>query len=69
MNHIAVHISQPMIASLVSIGELFVINTQTMKNGGMQIVNMNPVLNRVITEIVRVADHSAGLDASTAQPG
>ena len=68
MNHIAVHISQPMIASLVSIGELFVINTQTMKNGGMQIVNLHSIFDGLITELIGGTVDDPGLDSSSGHP-
>ena len=45
LDHIAGDVGQPEVASLKAVGELFVIQTKTVKHGGVQIIGMNRLFN------------------------
>ncbi len=65
---LALHIGQPKIAPLVAIGQLFVQQSKAMQNGGVEVVNVNFILDDVEAELIRPSDNLASFDASTRQP-
>lgn len=60
-------ISQPEIPSCVAIGQLLVINPQLVKDGGVQVVEMNPVLPRIVSILIGGAILDPRLDPSTGE--
>ena len=54
-DHVAVHISKPVIASAVAVSQLLVINAEQVKNRGVEIVNVNFVLRDSRANIVGAA--------------
>ena len=68
IHHLAFHIRQPEIAALETVGQLRVIEAETMENGGVQIVHVNLILGHVETEFIGLAKGHAGLDAAAGQP-
>ena len=41
---------------------------EAMKNGGVEVVNVNLILNDVETKLIRPSDNLASFDAPTRQP-
>lgn len=68
MNYLSVHVCEAEVAPLVRIRELFVIQSQKMQYGGLQIVDMDAILDARIPDLVRLAEAQAPLDASAGQP-
>jgi hypothetical protein len=47
-NNISVHVCQAVIATLMAVGQLFVIDAQQMQNSGVEIVNVHRILDDVV---------------------
>ena len=68
LNELAVHISEPEIATLKSIGQFFVIEAEQMQNRRVQIVHVHFVAHDPEAEFIGFAKNGAGLDASAGEP-
>ena len=62
------HVRQTEIASLVPVGQSFVIKAQTMQKCCMKIMDMDRVAHDVVTVLVRLTDHRTRLDSPTRHP-
>ena len=62
------HIGQAKIATLVPECQSLVVDTQAVQNGGIEIVDMDRVLQHVVAEIVRLAMHDSRFDAAACHP-
>ena len=62
------HISEAAIDTVVSHGELFVINAEKVEDGGVEVVAGGDVLRGLITDVVADAVGDAGLDACAPEP-
>lgn len=51
----------------MAVGELGVIETQAVQNGGLHVVDVRLVFNAVIAQLVGLADDLAAFDASAGQ--
>jgi hypothetical protein len=51
-DHLAMNIGQPELASLIFERQLFVINSQKMQDGGVQVMNVNRIFGHAVTKIV-----------------
>ena len=58
------NISQTEVTALNLIGQLLVVQAKQMQDGGVQIVNVNRVLNRSISEFIRPAMTDAALHSA-----
>ena len=67
MHDISMDICQPKITSLISVSRLLMVETHQMENGGMQIMNMNLVLDSVVTIFVGPAVADARRYSATSQ--
>src|SRR5262249_17369446 len=65
---LAVDVGQTEIPALETVSELLVIKSEAMKDGGVEVVDVDRVLDDVIAEIVGLAVTDAGFDASTSHP-
>ena len=65
MHYIAVDISQAEVASGVAIGELFVLNAKLVKDGGVEVVDVDSVFDGVYAELIGGAIHEAAFYASS----
>ena len=65
MNYLAMHICQTEIAAAVAEGQLLMIQPHQMQNRGMQIVNVDFLLNRSKAEFVRCSVGHSALHAAT----
>ena len=64
MHHVTGNVRQPEIAAAVAIGQLRMIEAHQMKNGGMQVVNVNGFLHCLEAEIIGRAVNVSALDAA-----
>src|SRR5262245_18731019 len=62
------HVGQPEVATGMTIGERLVVETQEVENRGMQVVDVDLVLNGLEAELVGGAMDMAPLDSATGQP-
>lgn len=65
---IAVHIGQPEIAAAKTVGQFLVIETQQMQDRGMQIMDLDALLDRFVTKIVGGAPGHAATNTAPGQP-
>ena len=68
MHDIAGHIGKSEIAALESVDQLFVIDAQQMQHRGVQVVDFDLVLDRVVAELIGRPVHDAAPDAAAGHP-
>lgn len=68
VHDMSMHIGQTEITSIIAIGEPFVIESQLVKEGGVQVVHMHLVLHGVVSEFIGGAVTESGFEAATGQP-
>ena len=68
MNDFTLNICQSVIASLKTICQLFMVETQLMHNGGLQIVNVDSVLRDLESQLIGPAVVESSFDSSTGHP-
>ena len=61
-------VGQPEIASLKTVGQFFVVQTEKMKDGRVKIVEVNRVLYDVPADLVCFANHLAAFDPAAGHP-
>ncbi len=62
------HIGKPEIAAGVAVGEAFVVKAEEMEHGGVQVVDVDFVLNGFVAIIVRCTVAEAAFHATTSHP-
>src|SRR5258708_35114981 len=67
-DRVAVDIREPHVAPVVEVGELGVIHSQQVQNRGVQIVNGDGLLLRLVAEFIARADGLSALDLRTRHP-
>ena len=68
LDHLAVHVGQPVVPALELVGQPRVIDAQAMEDRGVQVVDVDRVAGDVVAEVVGLAVGDAGLDAAAGQP-
>ena len=68
MHDFSVHIRQSHVAPRPSVGQFFVINTQQVQHGRMQIVYFDLVFDRLVTVFIGSPMHRATSNAAARQP-
>ena len=68
MDYFAVYVGEAEVPTRKAIGELFVIETHKMEDGGVQVVDMNGFIDCPITEVIRCSVGQTALYASSRQP-
>ena len=68
MNDVAFDIGQAEVAAGVAVGEAFVIEAEQVQDRGVQVVNVDLVLGRVVAVVVGAAVAQAALHAAAGQP-
>ena len=68
MNDFAVHIGQAKVASLITISQLLMINSEQMKNGGLQVMHVDGVLHDVHAVVIGLTIAKPGLHPASGQP-
>ena len=54
LDHVTMHISQAEMATLVLVGQAFVIDPQKVEDGGVKIMNMNPAFRDTVGVFIRL---------------
>src|SRR6266487_7201483 len=67
-HHMARHVRESEIATIVVVSELFVVEAKQVENRRVQIVHVDLVLDGMMTEFIRLAMNRTGLDATAGQP-
>ena len=62
------HSGEALVESEVAVGEAFVINTQGLQDGGVEVVHMNGVLQNIVSVFIRFTVLESSLEASTGHP-
>ena len=62
------NIGQPEIATAVAISQSFVIQSHEMQHGGMQVMDVHPVFDGLISELVGRAERHAPANAAAGEP-
>ena len=68
LDDLSVNVSEPIIPSLEAMSQLFVIESQQMEYGGMQVVNVDRLLADVEAQFVRRTIRCSSFDSATRQP-
>src|SRR6516165_3641137 len=68
MYHLPPHVRKAKIASLEPVGEPGVIDTETVQNGGLQVVDVHGVGEDVEAEVVGLAEDGTGPDPTAGHP-
>src|SRR5438034_708711 len=67
-NDMARHVGQSKVAALEAEGEAKVVETEQVQNGGMQVVDMDDVLDAVVADVVGLPERHPRLHAAAGQP-
>ena len=68
MDYFSMHICQSEVSSLMSVGELLVIDSEAMQHGRVEIVNMNWFVDNVVAEIICFTVDNSGFYPTTCHP-
>src|SRR5581483_4710333 len=68
LDHLPAVERRPFLAAVVEQGQLRVIQAETMQDGGVQIVDMDPILDGVQANVVGFAVSNTPLDAAAGHP-
>ena len=68
MKHMTMNISQAKIPSLVAVGEFLVVNSQQLQHGGVEVMDMDNVLNCMVTEVIGCAKGHSWTYSTTGEP-
>lgn len=61
-DNFAVDIGQAEVTALEAIGELLMVDPQTVEDGGVQVMDVNRILDHVVTEVIGLTVGEARLD-------
>ena len=64
----AMNVGQAEVAALIPVGQTFVIDAEHVQDGGVEVVNMDPVFRDVVAVIVRGSMGIPGLSPATGHP-
>ena len=67
-HHFTVHIGEPVVAPLITVGEAFMVNPHEVLNGRVKVMHMDRILGDVVTPIVCLTVGDAALYAATSKP-
>ena len=68
LNHFARHIRQSKIATRVTIGQSFVVDSHQMQNRGMQIMNVNAIVNGAESKFISFTIRLAAFYTASCEP-
>jgi hypothetical protein len=63
-----IHASEPLVEALEFVAEAFVFEAEGVENGGVEVTDVNGVLDDVIGHLVGLSVHLAALDSTTGHP-
>lgn len=67
-DYLPCHVSQSKIPPSIAVGQLFVIEPEQVKDGGMEIIDVYLVHRRLVPDLIRLAIRKAALDPATGEP-
>ena len=67
LNDVPGNIGEPEVTAGVAVGELFVVESKEVQDGGVKVVNMHTVVNGTKTEFVRFTPCHAAADTATGE--
>ena len=59
---------EPLVKTEVFVSESFVVDSQTLKNGGVEVIYVDGVLYDVVGEVIGLSILEPGLDSTTCHP-
>ena len=62
------NISEAKVPSLIAVGELLVIDSQQLQHGGVEVMDMDNVLDCMVTEVVSCTKGHSGTYSAAGQP-
>ena len=62
------HVGEAEVATGVPVGQAFVIDTQKMQDGGLEIMHSDNVLGDVVSQFITCTMNHAALDSRTGHP-
>src|SRR5258708_653187 len=65
LDDVAIHVGETEGPAVVAVGQLRVVQTQQVKDGRLQVVDADAVVNRLVAEVVGLAVMDAALDAAS----
>src|SRR5437868_6366065 len=68
LHHLAIHVREAVVASAEEVGELRVVDAHEVEDRGVEVMDVDLVLDRVPAELVRGAVDLAAFDAAAGQP-
>ena len=68
-DHMAMHIGEAEMATLILEGQAFVIDPQKVEDSRVKIMNMNPAFRDTVRVLVRLTVGRTGLNPTTGKPG
>jgi hypothetical protein len=68
LDQMAMDVGEAVVAKLVAVGEPLVIDSQQIKNRGVQIVHVHSAVDDVVTHVVGLPVNDAGLHTASGQP-
>src|SRR5205823_4033476 len=68
LHHFSRHVSQAEVAALEFVSELSVIEAEELQDRGVQVVDVDGILDDVPAEFIGLAEDGAGFDAATGHP-
>ena len=67
-DYFAVHVGQSKVATLIAVSQLLMIDSKQMKNGGLQVMDMDRILHDVHAVVIGPAITEPGLYPAAGQP-
>ena len=68
MHNMTVDVRQPMVSSGMAVGELFVIQTQQMQDGGVPVVNVDGILHGFVAVLISGTKRHPAFDTPARHP-
>ena len=68
MHDVSVDVGQAIVASLMAIGKAFVVDAEEVKAGGVEVVDVNWILDNSETKFIRCAVGEPAFDATACHP-
>src|SRR5579883_3410462 len=68
LHHISVYVREAEVPVLTLVGQLLVVDAETMKDGRVQVVNFNRIGRDVVAIVIRFAEGEAWLNSSARKP-
>lgn len=68
LDHVSGDVGEPVIASVVAVGEFFVVEAHEVEDGGVEVVDVDFVVGDADAVVVRGAVDDAGFDAAAGEP-